>query len=123
MKKIYAYLFCFFFIFQADSALSSQFIEGFEDIPLLSGLTQSSEGALSFGNEEAGFTETTLTAGKSLTFSKIKQFYTETLPQMGWTPLSAADTTFSFMRENDILEISQTQKRPLKITISLKSKN
>lgn len=123
MKKIYALFLCFFFMFQANVAFSAQFIEGFEDIPLLSGLKQSSEGTLTFGNEEAGYTETTLIAKRALTFDKVKHFYTEALAQMGWTRLSSDNTTFSFLRENDILEISQTQKYPLKITISLKSKN
>ncbi|MBO5039215.1 MAG: hypothetical protein J6C85_07180 [Alphaproteobacteria bacterium] len=123
MKKIYALFLCFFFIFQTNAVFSAQFIEGFEDIPLLSGLRQSPEGTLTFGNEEAGYTETTLIAKKALTFDKIKKFYTEALAQMGWTRLSSDETTFSFLRENDILEISQLQKRPLKITISLKSKN
>ncbi|MBO5441207.1 MAG: hypothetical protein J6A09_01395 [Alphaproteobacteria bacterium] len=123
MKKIYALFLCFFFIFQANTGFCAQFIEGFEDIPLLSGLKQSPEGTLTFGNEEAGYTETTLVAKKALTFEKVKLFYTEALAQMGWARLSSNNTTFSFLRENDILEISQTQKHPLKITISLKSKN
>ena len=123
MKKLYALFLYFFCIFQANIAVGAQFIEGFEDIPLLSGLRQSPEGILTFGNEEAGYTETTLIAQKTLTFDMVKQFYIEVLAQMGWTRLSSAKTTFSFLRENDILEISQIQKRPLKITISLKSKN
>lgn len=120
MKKLYLSV---FFMLLSFSSFAASFIDGFEDIPLPDGLHQRLNDNITFGNEESGYTEATLVADKKLNFSDIIQFYTNSLPQLGWRIFYTSDTLISFLRESDILEISLAARKPLKITISLKSKN
>ena len=104
-------------------ALGSNFIEGFEDIPLMNGLKQIESQNFSFSNEEAGYTEAILVANKKESFEKIKYFYIDVLPKLGWKLRNSTESSLVFLRDNDVLEISKQQSRPLKIAVNIKSKN
>lgn len=123
MIKILSTLFILSSIFIAPAlAGSAHFITGFEDIPLMKGLTQTEAENFSFGNEETRYIETQLTADKKLSFDDIKKFYKETLAQFGWRVTKNTPKQLSLIREADLLEINQTALFPLKISIILKNR-
>ena len=63
-KNIYKYAIILGVLFSgiAATARATTFIEGFEDVPLMDGMTQIQKDTISFGNEESRFVEAYLTA-------------------------------------------------------------
>ena len=118
MKNIFLILFTLILFCNESKAA---FVEGLEDLPVMEGLTQEPNDAISFGNEESRLVEAVLT-GKKLTFSKVKTFYKNTLPQMGWTYQGMRENTIIFEREGEVVEISKENTDPLKVRITVKSK-
>lgn len=100
-----------------------RFIEGFEDIPLHNNMQQILDNDITFNNEETGYIETNLISLKNISFEAFKKFYLETLPQFGWNLLENTNKKLTFHRENNILEFQNTEKKPLKVIISLKNRN
>lgn len=98
------------------------FIEGMEDVPLMSGLTQLQSSNIAFGNEETRFTEAYL-SGKVASFKKIAKFYKDTLPQLGWKFVSQKGKVLHFERDADVLDIAQEKASPLLLRITIKSKD
>ena len=107
----------FFLSFSAQAA----FIEGLEDVPLLKGMVQVQKDNISFGNEESRLVEAYLTSSK-MGFAKVEKFYTETLPQLGWTYQGKRDDTLSFYRDGEVLDIAKESVKPLMVRITVKSK-
>ena len=121
MKKLLIiFLVMNLFVFNVAAA---DFIDGFEDIPLIEGFRQLDNQGFSFGNEESGYTEVILETKKNKTFGDVIRFYTEILPKLGWNLKSQGKTNLIFIRDNNTLEISRQKIKPLKISISLKSEN
>lgn len=105
-------------------ANAQDFIGGFEDIPLIPGFDETGNDAIAFGNEETRYIETFVIASSNKqTFAQVKKFYLETLPQLGWKSADETDSSIQFYRENDMLDISKTAERPLKLSITLKNRN
>lgn len=103
------------------SAKAVPFIEGFEDIPVMKGLSQISNDNISFGNEESRFVEAILTSSK-VGFKSVEKFYTSTLPQLGWTYQGKRGETLIFYRDGEALEIVKESVKPLNVRITIKSK-
>ncbi len=104
-------------------SLASDFVSGFEDIPLMEGLKQIESDDVAFGNEETRYVEAQLVVVRKKTFQNVKDFYIKTLPQLGWVLQESSQTFLKFSRETDVLEISQISTSPLKISISLKNRS
>jgi len=122
MKRI-LYILTSVLILLSHNCLATEWIDGFEDIPLMSGLKQIESQNFSFGNEESGYTEALLVSTHQQSFLNAKNFYKETLPKLGWTITDESEKNIIFTRENDVLEFTLQKKKPLKVLISLKSKN
>ena len=122
MKRIF-YLFFIAMIVNASPVYAEEFISGFEDIPMMKGFTQQENQTFSFGNEETGYSEAIIITQKNISFSSVQEFYQGTLPKLGWKLLESDNSSCRFGRENDILEISRLSTGPLKLSISLRSKN
>lgn len=103
-------------------SFAQEFIEGFEDIPIMDGLEQLPNDNISFGNEESRLVEAYLN-GKKTPFSAVVSFYAETLPQLGWKTENKNSKHISFEREQERLDIVCEQNNPLLVRITLKSKN
>jgi hypothetical protein len=71
-----------------------------EDLPLMPGMAEKSDTAIVFENPGARVLETTLKIKASP--EAVAKFYSETLPQLGWTENSPR----RFIRESEELEIS-----------------
>ena len=118
MKKIILSI----FVLLCCTSVQAAFIEGLEDVPIMDGMTQITNDNISFGNEESRLIEAVL-IGKSATFKSIKAFYKNTLPQMGWIFQNSTESTLVFEREEEIIEIQKEDTNPLKIRITVKSRN
>lgn len=123
MKKITIYKILFMSLLFYTNVYATSFINGFEDIPLMKGLTQISDNDISFGNEETRFIETQLQSSKNIKFNDIKNFYIKTLAQFGWNLKEKNESNVIFYRENDVLEINKIASNPLKISINIKNMN
>ncbi|MDR1693678.1 MAG: hypothetical protein LBR70_00595 [Lactobacillaceae bacterium] len=117
MKTLFT-LFAFFCF--AHSAFATDFIEGMEDVPMMSGLMQTESDSIAFGNEESRFIETYLSGDFS--FSEVEDFYLETLPQLGWSFESRKQNALSFKRDKDVIDIVREEASPLLVRITLKSR-
>lgn len=123
MRHLYIISFGICFIFTAAAAKASEFVNGFEDIPLAKGLVQIENNDFSFGNEETSYIETQAAAMGKESFKDVINFYEATLPQLGWKTSVQTNSRLVFYRENEVLEIAKIQDLPLKISIILKNRN
>lgn len=103
------------------SAAGAAFIEGLEDVPLLSGMKQVQKDNISFGNEQSRLVEAYLTSSK-IGFAKVEKFYKETLPQLGWTYQGKRDDTLTFYRDGEAIDIARESINPLVVRITVKSR-
>lgn len=106
----------------AAESTAAPFIEGFEDIPIPQGMTQTESDNISFGNEETRLVEAYLTGSKTQ-FKDVEAFYINTLPQLGWTFQGKQGNAISFYRDGEKLDIVREQKSPLLVRITIKSQN
>ena len=121
MKKLILISTFLFFGFAFCSSAKAAFIVGLEDIPLAKGFTQIEEG-WSFGNEESRMIEVYLTSQKA-SFAGAAAFYRDTLPQMGWQIKKEGADKVAFEREGETLELDRESTNPLRIRLTVKSKN
>lgn len=103
------------------SVAGAAFIEGLEDVPLLSGMKQVQKDNISFGNEQSRLVEAYLTSSK-IGFAKVEKFYKETLPQLGWTYQGKRDDTLTFYRDGEAIDIARESIKPLIVRITVKSR-
>ena len=103
------------------SQAASAFIEGMEDVPLMRGLAQKASDDISFGNAETRYVEALLSSSK-VGFKAVEKFYSDTLPQLGWTYQGKRDNTLIFYRDGEALTIVREESRPLKVRITVRSR-
>ncbi len=120
MKKFALSLICF--ILTTTSAVHASFVEGLEDVPVMEGLSQMNNDNISFGNEESRLVEAIL-SGESVSGRQAREFYQNTLPQMGWVFQGSRGNTLFFEREGEVMDISTEEENPLRLRITVKSKN
>ena len=107
----------------ATNVQAATFIEGLEDVPIMNGLRQEKADNVSFGNEEGRFIEVYL-SGKKVKFKQVKNFYKDTLPQLGWIYQGERDKNILiFLRDGETMEVAEDDVSPLKVRITVKSKN
>lgn len=112
MMKIFT-LFLALFLLAAPhgaGAADTRFFETLSDIPVMPGLAELPDRALTFDKPEGRFAQAGA-AGKGVTAQAIKAFYAASLPQLGWTP-SGAD---SYIREGEKLALSVGSEGPYQV--------
>ncbi|MBQ8750879.1 MAG: hypothetical protein IJZ30_04515 [Alphaproteobacteria bacterium] len=122
MKTLYILLMSLCLVSTESNAQNTQFIAGFEDIPLLKTMYQNTTNDITFNNEETRYIETLLISNKKTSFNEFKKFYKTTLPQLGWMISNETENSITFDRENDILEFQKTKESPLNVSINLKNR-
>lgn len=120
MKYIRILLILVFLIYSPQTN-AAQFIEGMDDVPLPEGLNQITQDDISFGNEETRLLEAYLSA-KKMKFSKVEDFYKESLPQLGWIYQGNRGNDLVFYREGETLEVVRESVSPLIVRITVKTK-
>ena len=93
--------------FQARAA--DGFVSGFEDLPLMDGLTQVAQESVLFDTPQGRIVQAS--AVGTATQASVVSFYDSTLPQLGWTRSAAA----TYQREGETLrlEFSMTDQQLL----------
>jgi hypothetical protein len=86
-------------LFGAAPALADGFVAGLEDLPLMTGLQEVGESAVTFDVPEGRIVE--VYAEGAVDGGRVLAFYDETLPQLGWTLEGAG----RFRREGELLHI------------------
>lgn len=118
----YWQIICFLsFLIFSYPVMSAQFVEGMDDVPLADGLSQITQDDISFGNEETRLLEAYLSA-KKMKFSKVAEFYKESLPQLGWIYQGNRGNDLVFYREGETLEVVRESVSPLIVRITVKTK-
>ena len=78
-------------------AQSPVFLSVIEDLPLMPGFVEDTDGALKFETEAGRIAE--ITASGAGTASAVIEFYSHTLPQLGWQ----LETPTRYQREGEVL--------------------
>ena len=117
MKKfLSALLFFGFFSFSGGSAAEPVFMSGVEDLPLMDGLKQSEDAAVSFDSPGGRIVEA-YAQSERIEKQKVMEFYDKTLPQLGWTRLKKKKN--SYTREGEDLTISVDDGTPATVRFEL----
>ncbi|NVK19798.1 MAG: hypothetical protein HWE30_13955 [Methylocystaceae bacterium] len=82
---------------QADDL---EFLSVLQDVPLMAGLTESSDGAVRFDTPQGRIVEAY--AVGTVTKASVLSYYKDSLPSLGWTRTAHG----SYMREGEYLTIS-----------------
>ncbi len=75
------------------------FVSGFEDLPLMTGLSQVVGSSVLFDTPQGRIVQAS--AIGTVSQASVMQFYAETLPQLGWSQMSDAE----FHREGEALKL------------------
>lgn len=86
----------------ASGPVAATFLSNLDDIPLMSGLTERKDLAVSFDKPEGRIVESQ--AEGRLSADAVRKFYAATLPQLGWR-LQGAN---HFTRESEELQLTIT---------------
>ena len=85
-------------VFPSVAQEAAGFVSTIEDLPLMPGLTEE-EGGMVFDSARGRIVDAYATGPVSE--AAVKEFYDDTLPQLGWRPLGQG----AFRRENEILKV------------------
>ena len=91
----------------APSAAAGEFLLAISDVPLADGLSEAPD-PLIFESEQGRFVSAA--AAGSVGASAVADFYTASLPALGWRP--AGGEGLSFIRENEHLTITLIPSEP-----------
>ena len=84
-------------------AQTAQFLSVIEDLPLMPGLTEETDAAMSFESADGRIAETV--ARGVMAGTVVKGFYADALPQLGWQPVRDG----GFQRGNEHLSVEITE--------------
>jgi hypothetical protein len=87
----------------AEEKVSSDFVQGSEDVPLLVGMEKISDDSLGFDSPAGSIMASSYETKSDL--ERIKNFYQKTLPQMGWDLKKSDIAKLKFERDKEKLEI------------------
>jgi len=95
-------------------------MSGFEDLPLMAGLKQAEDTAVSFDTPSGRIIEAYAQSNK-IKKQAIADFYDKTLPQLGWKRMSDKNKTspVSYAREGEVLTISIEDGTPASVRFEL----
>lgn len=99
-------LFCLGALVAAGEARATGYLDAIEDMPLMEGIEETGEGGIVF-DKPNGRIVRAVAEGK-VGADEVRQFYAETLPQLGWTrakELELIGDLLLFRREGERLEI------------------
>lgn len=83
--------------------VSTDFVQGSEDIPLLVGMNKMLDESLGFDSDSGSIMASSYET--KIDLEKVHAFYKKTLPQMGWKLTKSDMAKLSFKREKEKLEI------------------
>lgn len=122
MKKIIICIGLIFCLRIGTACAQNVFVNGLEDIPIPQNVTQIESDNISFGNEETRLVEIYLQSDQ-LSYGKIKAYYLETLPQLGWQFDGQKNGNLFFHRNTENLTIAPHRQKPLLVRLTLTDKH
>ena len=117
MKAYFLILFVGLFFSAFGCEAGTVFMSGFEDLPLMEGLKQSEDTAVSFDTPSGRIIEAYAQSNK-IKKQEIADFYNKTLPQLGWKRMSKKGS-ISYTREGEVLTISIEDGTPASVRFEL----
>lgn len=90
---------------------ASGYLDAVDDMPLMEGLHETGEGGIVF-DKPNGRIVRSIAEGR-VTIAAVRQFYVDTLPQLGWVrakKLELIDDLLVFNRESERLEIEMAKE-------------
>ncbi|HEY1723705.1 MAG TPA: hypothetical protein VGG27_20860, partial [Magnetospirillaceae bacterium] len=106
MKRMSVALTGFVLLSGVAFADDSKFLKEIDDLPLAPGLVEQPGGTL-FDSPQGRIVEAT--AQGSLMEVEARQFYDESLPELGWTPISSG----VYRRDKEVLTIDYSEGMPM----------
>ncbi len=88
------------------AAQATGYLDSIEDMPLMEGLKETGEGGIAFDKPDGRIVRAV--AEGRVADADVRRFYTQTLPQLGWTHarnIELINGLLVFRRENERLEI------------------
>ncbi|MEX2616151.1 MAG: hypothetical protein WD767_08655 [Alphaproteobacteria bacterium] len=83
---------------------AEDFIEGFEDVPVMPGMAVDADTAIAFDTPAGRIVEAY--AAGNVSAAAIRKFYDDTLPQLGWVRVGV----LAFQREGEALALELIKK-------------
>lgn len=83
---------------------AEEFIEGFEDVPVMPGMAVEADTTIAFDSPAGRIVEAY--AAGNVTAAAIQEFYEDTLPQLGWVRVGV----LNFQREGEALALELIKK-------------
>lgn len=107
MMKIFTFLTALFILAApwGAGAADARFFETLYDIPVMPGMAELPDRALTFDKPEGRFAQAGA-AGAGVSAAAIKAFYAASLPQLGWTPSGVDSGADAYVREGEKLTLS-----------------
>jgi len=99
MVRTICTIFAAWLLFSATSSAAGEFLAGFDDLPVMPGLSAVDGAGIVFDTPAGRIIEGY--AEGAVTQASVRQFYGKTLPQLGWQPVSKNE----FRREGEHLKI------------------
>lgn len=84
------------------------FLSAIDDMPLADGVVELADGALVFDKPEGRIVQVTALREGASSPALIRQFYLDTLPNLGWQAGAQAPGRLTFTRKGEILRITLT---------------
>lgn len=89
-------------------AQAEGFLSAIDDMPLADGVVELPDGALVFDKPEGRIVQVTALREGASTPARIRAFYLDTLPNLGWRHDGQASGHLTFTRKGEILRITLT---------------
>lgn len=94
------------------------FVEEMQDVPLPMGAQKQPANDFEFGNDDTQLIEVYYVM-TPLKFEEVKQFYRESMPQLGWKKQSESGKEMVFERGSEELTVAQESSEPLLVRLTL----
>ncbi len=104
MRKLITIIALTGMLLSSAAGWSQDFIEGFEDIPVMPGMAVDADTAIAFDTPAGRIVEAY--AAGNVSAAAVQRFYEETLPQLGWVRVGVLD----FQREGEALALELIEK-------------
>ena len=118
MMKHFLFLIAFFCMMSSARAEEVVFAHGFEDLPNMPELKQVDDHQMKFDTPSGRIIEAVLT-GEQSNPKLVKEFYMNSLPQLGWTIKKKGTYNFSFTRDDEELRFTVEKSTPILVKIEL----
>ena len=92
----------------AGGAQAAGFLSTIDDMPLADGVVEIEDGAMVFDKPAGRIVQVTALRDGDVAVADIRRFYADTLPNLGWRPVTLEDQGLTFARKGETLRITLT---------------